>query len=216
MVANDAKMNAKNDANLALPPRFRQVLIESPLNLSVVCWEEKNKVTLKSQSRIAKPLSCLYFLLSFVGHSDPEVEYNSLLVLKTLAFAITRTAEIISPSRLGKREKSPLVLRAPAPTIFQSMGHKFCMRLSDFILTPLVRANNDPALLISPLTRVCVQHPEAIIRPGILSPSVLLRLSLAPVHSIQIGYVNRIEEPDIKRLYLVAPFLLSAWSIRHL
>ncbi|GFT62261.1 hypothetical protein TNCV_1701361 [Trichonephila clavipes] len=39
MVANDAKMVAKfaanlvakNDANLALPPRFRQVLIESPL-----------------------------------------------------------------------------------------------------------------------------------------------------------------------------------------
>ncbi|GFX20157.1 hypothetical protein TNCV_1437171 [Trichonephila clavipes] len=34
MVANDAKMIAKvakNDANLALPLRFRQVLIESPL-----------------------------------------------------------------------------------------------------------------------------------------------------------------------------------------
>ncbi|GFV56872.1 hypothetical protein TNCV_3671461 [Trichonephila clavipes] len=35
MVANDAKMVAnvvtKNDANLALPPRFRQVLIESSL-----------------------------------------------------------------------------------------------------------------------------------------------------------------------------------------
>ncbi|GFT34741.1 hypothetical protein TNCV_2898801 [Trichonephila clavipes] len=42
MVANDAKivikvvklatnLVAKNDANLALPPRFRQVLIESPL-----------------------------------------------------------------------------------------------------------------------------------------------------------------------------------------
>ncbi|GFS87956.1 hypothetical protein TNCV_5126111 [Trichonephila clavipes] len=39
MVATDAKMVAKlttnlvskNDANLALPPRFRQVLIESPL-----------------------------------------------------------------------------------------------------------------------------------------------------------------------------------------
>ncbi|GFW88867.1 hypothetical protein TNCV_2683011 [Trichonephila clavipes] len=38
MVANDAKrvakvakLAAKNDTNLALPPRFRQVLIESPL-----------------------------------------------------------------------------------------------------------------------------------------------------------------------------------------
>ncbi|GFW81249.1 hypothetical protein TNCV_375971 [Trichonephila clavipes] len=35
MVANVAKfapnLVAKNDANLALPPRFRQVLIESPL-----------------------------------------------------------------------------------------------------------------------------------------------------------------------------------------
>ncbi|GFW26960.1 hypothetical protein TNCV_1377981 [Trichonephila clavipes] len=39
MVANDAKkvnklaahLANKNDANLALPPRFRQVLIESPL-----------------------------------------------------------------------------------------------------------------------------------------------------------------------------------------
>ncbi|GFX20477.1 hypothetical protein TNCV_3488341 [Trichonephila clavipes] len=31
MVANDAKMVTKNDANLALPPRFRQVLIELPL-----------------------------------------------------------------------------------------------------------------------------------------------------------------------------------------
>ncbi|GFX45580.1 hypothetical protein TNCV_175731 [Trichonephila clavipes] len=35
MVAKDAKMAAnlvdKNDANLVLPPRFRQVLIESPL-----------------------------------------------------------------------------------------------------------------------------------------------------------------------------------------
>ncbi|GFX69239.1 hypothetical protein TNCV_3564151 [Trichonephila clavipes] len=38
MVANDAKVAklaanlvTKNDANLALPPRFRQVLIESPL-----------------------------------------------------------------------------------------------------------------------------------------------------------------------------------------
>ncbi|GFT37355.1 hypothetical protein TNCV_4285051 [Trichonephila clavipes] len=34
-VANDAKLAAnlvtKNDANLALPPRFRQVLTESPL-----------------------------------------------------------------------------------------------------------------------------------------------------------------------------------------
>ncbi|GFX76509.1 hypothetical protein TNCV_2130601 [Trichonephila clavipes] len=30
MVANDAKLVAKNDANLDLPPRFRQVLIESP------------------------------------------------------------------------------------------------------------------------------------------------------------------------------------------
>ncbi|GFW44466.1 hypothetical protein TNCV_1748951 [Trichonephila clavipes] len=33
MVSNDAKMVAKNDANLALPPRFRQVLIASPLKL---------------------------------------------------------------------------------------------------------------------------------------------------------------------------------------
>ncbi|GFT96712.1 hypothetical protein TNCV_1159121 [Trichonephila clavipes] len=43
MVANDTEMVtkvakmvakvAKNDANLALPPRFRQVLIESPLEL---------------------------------------------------------------------------------------------------------------------------------------------------------------------------------------
>ncbi|GFV50319.1 hypothetical protein TNCV_622271 [Trichonephila clavipes] len=32
MVANDAKMVDKNDANLALPPKFRQVLIESPIN----------------------------------------------------------------------------------------------------------------------------------------------------------------------------------------
>ncbi|GFV62412.1 hypothetical protein TNCV_1183261 [Trichonephila clavipes] len=31
MVAKIAKSEAKNDANLALPPRFRQVLIESPL-----------------------------------------------------------------------------------------------------------------------------------------------------------------------------------------
>ncbi|GFX93369.1 hypothetical protein TNCV_151751 [Trichonephila clavipes] len=31
MVANDANLVAKNDANLALQPRFRQVLIESPL-----------------------------------------------------------------------------------------------------------------------------------------------------------------------------------------
>ncbi|GFU70435.1 ribosomal protein S6 kinase beta-1 [Trichonephila clavipes] len=31
MVANDAKMVAQNDDNMALPPRFRQVLIESPL-----------------------------------------------------------------------------------------------------------------------------------------------------------------------------------------
>ncbi|GFX20424.1 hypothetical protein TNCV_3487821 [Trichonephila clavipes] len=31
MVANDAKLAAKNDANLALPPRFRQGRIESPL-----------------------------------------------------------------------------------------------------------------------------------------------------------------------------------------
>ncbi|GFX83272.1 hypothetical protein TNCV_4988661 [Trichonephila clavipes] len=31
MVATDAKIVAKNNANLALPPRFRQVLIESPI-----------------------------------------------------------------------------------------------------------------------------------------------------------------------------------------
>ncbi|GFW99448.1 hypothetical protein TNCV_3007501 [Trichonephila clavipes] len=31
MVTNDAQLSSKNDANLALPPRFRQVLIESPL-----------------------------------------------------------------------------------------------------------------------------------------------------------------------------------------
>ncbi|GFX14804.1 hypothetical protein TNCV_1485471 [Trichonephila clavipes] len=31
LVPNNAKMVTKNDANLALPPRFRQVHIESPL-----------------------------------------------------------------------------------------------------------------------------------------------------------------------------------------
>ncbi|GFU69152.1 mariner Mos1 transposase [Trichonephila clavipes] len=31
MVVNDTNLVSKNDANLALPPRFRQVLIESPL-----------------------------------------------------------------------------------------------------------------------------------------------------------------------------------------
>ncbi|GFX69235.1 hypothetical protein TNCV_3564111 [Trichonephila clavipes] len=31
MVPNDAKMVAKNDADLALPPRLHQVLIELPL-----------------------------------------------------------------------------------------------------------------------------------------------------------------------------------------
>ncbi|GFW05336.1 hypothetical protein TNCV_3358551 [Trichonephila clavipes] len=43
MVTNDAKMDAKVAklaANLALPPRFRQVLIESPLQ-----HEDRSKIT---------------------------------------------------------------------------------------------------------------------------------------------------------------------------
>ncbi|GFT65332.1 hypothetical protein TNCV_1559751 [Trichonephila clavipes] len=61
MVANDAYMVVnltanlvtKNDANLALPPRFRQVLIESPLQRkrpSGIWWPAEQKIC--SQTKI--------------------------------------------------------------------------------------------------------------------------------------------------------------------
>ncbi|GFV78947.1 hypothetical protein TNCV_4347061 [Trichonephila clavipes] len=53
-------------------------------------------------------------------------------------------------------------------------GPHICIRLSRSHRTPLVCVNNWSEPLITPVTRAWVQHLEAITRPVIISPSVIL------------------------------------------
>ncbi|GFR13525.1 egg case silk protein-1, partial [Trichonephila clavata] len=82
----------------------------------IVRGKKKNKVTFKSQSGPAKPLRHLYYPLSFVGRSAPEVQYNSLYVLRVLARILQELSmNSFSIETRKAREDSSPVPKAFAP-----------------------------------------------------------------------------------------------------